>query len=143
PDDSHDLVQKAIESEHATIPAYSAAYFTLKPGTNVCVGEILRSIIREEMLHMAIACNSSIAIGGRPVINEPGFIPTYPGPSPMNIGDSVVPIKKCSLRSVRDVFMAIEEPEEPIPIHASEGRADFRTIGEFYAALEEKSKESG
>ncbi|HEY1426276.1 MAG TPA: ferritin-like protein [Caulobacteraceae bacterium] len=146
PEDLYDLVQQAIQLEHATIPAYLAAYFSLKPRTNQPVAEILRSVIVQEMLHMAIACNLLIALGGQPVINKPGFIPTYPGPLPMGIGDLIVPIEKCSVGLVRDTFMAIEEPETPIHINALRAAAaapTFRTIGEFYDALAAKLLELG
>lgn len=141
PKDLYDLVQYAIELEHSTIPAYLAAYFSLKPGSNPAVGAILRSIVVQEMLHMAIACNLLIALGGYPVINKPGFIPKYPGPLPMGIGDLIVPIEKCSVDLVQNTFMAIEEPETPIHINALRAAAPaqtFRTIGEFYDALEAK-----
>jgi rubrerythrin len=146
PDDLHELVQNAIELEHATIPTYLAAYFSLKPGTNQPVAEILRSVVVEEMLHMAIACNLLIALGGYPVINKPRFIPTYPGPLPMSIGnDLIVPIEKCSVDLVKKTFMAIEEPEDPIHIGALRAAAPvtFGTIGEFYDALEEKLLQLG
>lgn len=143
PEDLHDLVQKAIELEHSTIPTYLAAYYTLKLGTNQPVAEILRSIIVEEMLHMSIASNLLIAMGGRPVIDKPGFIPTYPGPLPMNIGDLIVPIAKCSLDLVEHIFMEIEKPEHPIDIQALRAAPDYHTIGEFYAALDAKITELG
>jgi hypothetical protein len=141
PRDLHDLVQRAIELEHATIPPYLCAYFTLKLGFNQVVAEILRSIVVEEMLHMSIAANLLIAIGGSPAIDKPCFIPVYPGPLPMNIGDGlVVPLEKCTLDLVRDVFMLIEQPEEPVKLRAV---ADYHTIGDFYAALEAKLRELG
>ncbi|HEY1750708.1 MAG TPA: ferritin-like protein [Caulobacteraceae bacterium] len=147
PEDLHDLVQSAIELEHATIPTYLAAYFTLKPGTNEAVAGVIRSIVVQEMLHMAIACNLLIALGGRPVIDKPCFIPTYPGPLPMSIGhDLIVPIEKCSIDLVQNVFMKIEEPEDPIHINALASLAtqpQFSTIGAFYDALEAKLLEMG
>lgn len=143
--DLYDFVQAAIELEHATIPAYLCAYFTLKPGTNQTVGEIIRSVVIEEMLHISIASNIMIAIGGSPVINKPGFIPKYPGPLPMNIGEGlIVGLEKCSRELVRNVFMAIESPLNPLkPTQAEMALAEFHTIGEFYAALDEKLQELG
>lgn len=147
PEDLHDVVQKAIQLEHATIPAYLAAYFTLKQGSNQPVAAILRSIVVEEMLHMAIACNLLIALGGRPVIDEPGFIPTYPGPLPMGIDDDlIVPIEKCSLELVGNIFMRIEKPEHPIDIKAMlalPAAQQFSTIGQFYDALVERLRHMG
>lgn len=145
PGDLYDMVQKAIELEHATIPTYLCAYFSLKLGTNQTIGDIIRSVAIEEMLHMSIASNLLIAIGGSPVINRKGFVPNYPGPLPMNIGNGLrVPLEKCSIPLVRDVFMKIEEPEEPIVFKSlAAGEPQYRTIGEFYAAVDDKLKELG
>lgn len=145
PAELHDLVQKAIELEHATIPTYLCAYFTLKTGTNQAIADIIRSVAIEEMLHMSIASNLLIAIGGSPVINRPGFVPVYPGPLPMDIGDGLrVPLEKCSIPLVRDVFMKIEEPEEPIVFKSlAAGEPQYHTIGEFYAAVDAKLQELG
>jgi hypothetical protein len=142
-DDLHEPVQKAIELEHATIPAYLCALYTLKPGYNQVVAEIIRSVVREEMLHMTIACNFLIALGGAPAINKKEFIPIYPGPLPMNIGDGlIVPLAKATVEHVKDVFMVIEEPEDPIQIRAAIA-ANYATIGQFYGALEKKIIELG
>lgn len=145
PEELHELVQSAIELEHATIPAYLTAYLTLKLGTNQPVAEIIRSVLIEEMLHMSIASNLLLALGGSPQIDKPGFVPRYPGPLPMHIGDLTVPLAKCSIALVRDVFMKIEEPEDPIPIPSKLAAAppDYRTIGEFYLALMVKLQELG
>ena len=114
-------LQKAIELEHATIPPYLTAYYTLR-GTSAggkAARQIIHSIVIEEMLHMHLACNILNAIGGAPLINAPGFIPTYPGPLPMGIGGAdglVVGIKRYSKATVQNTFMEIEEPENPIHI---------------------------
>ena len=143
PEDLHGLVQSAIKLEHATIPAYLAAYFTLKLGTNQPVGEIIRSVVVQEMLHMTIAANLLIAIGGHPQIDRPDFIPTYPGPLPLDIGgDLIVGIEKCSIAQVQTMFMAIEQPQEPIDIKALQA-GPYATIGEFYDALDLKLAEFG
>jgi hypothetical protein len=137
-------LQKAIELEHATIPPYLTAYYTLR-GTSAggaAARQILHSIVIEEMLHMHLACNILNAIGGAPVINAPGFIPNYPGPLPMGIGGAdglVVGIKRYSKATVQNTFMEIEEPENPIHIPvkpALEAIApSFETIGQFYTAI--------
>ena len=143
------LVQAAIELEHATIPPYLCGYFTLKLGTNEAVGEVIRSVVIEEMLHMTLACNVLNAIGGSPSINDPKFVPTYPGGLPMGIGDNLqVYLRKCSIDQVQTVFMAIEEPEDPIFIPtetmkmlALGAQQQFDTIGAFYMFLKAKLKE--
>ena len=143
PEDLHELVEDAVRLEHATIPPYLCAYFTLKPDGNQAIAEIIRSVVIEEMLHMTIASNLLIAIGGAPQIDRPGFVPTYPGKLPMNVGNSLtVHLRKCSAMQVHDVFMEIEKPEDvlefPKALLLAEPPA---TIGKFYAALVEKLEE--
>ena len=138
-------LQSAIELEHATIPPYLTAYYTLR-GTSAgakAARDILHSIVVEEMLHMQLACNILNAIGGAPLINTPNFIPNYPGPLPMGIGGAqglIVGIKRYSKATVHDTFMEIEEPENPIhipirPLVAEAIATSFETIGAFYDAI--------
>ena len=116
--------------------------FSLKPATNRKIAELIRSVVIEEMLHMTIAANILIATGGSPQINTEDFVPKYPGPLPMNIGDLTVGIEAFSIPLVNDIFMAIEEPEHPIPVSKVES-AGFATIGAFYDAIKSKIRELG
>src|SRR5207248_2431239 len=75
-------LQQAIQLEHATIPAYLYALYSIKPNSNTAIQEVLLSVVKEEMLHMSQACNILNAIGGSPAIDHPGFVPQYPGPLP-------------------------------------------------------------
>lgn len=137
-------LQNAIELEHSTIPPYLTAMLSLRTGTNVDIARQIREIVIEEMLHMTIAANILIAIGGSPAINKSDFIPKYPGPLPMNIGDLVVGIEAFSIELVKNTFMAIEEPENPIPIKTTELAApEYATIGQFYDAIKEQIKVLG
>ena len=106
-------LQLAVELEHATLPPYLTALYSIKDGCNVEVAQIIRSVVIEEMLHMGLAANMLISIGGHPQINKAGFVPTYPGPLPGGLrGNLIVHLRKCSIAQIRDVFMSIEEPEE-------------------------------
>ena len=117
PEELHKYLRAAVKLEHSTIPPYLTAMFSLKP-VNAQIAGLIRSIVVEEMLHMMIASNILIAIGGAPQINTKNFVPDYPGPLPMSIGnDLIVGIEAFSIPLVRDVFMAIEQPENEIPIH--------------------------
>ena len=108
-------LQTAIELEHATIPAYLYALFSLKAGRNREVADIIRGIVVEEMMHMALAANILNAVGGTPVLDRPAFVPRYPGHLPGSVRpDLVVTLRRCSIGQIRDVFMAIEEPEETL-----------------------------
>lgn len=131
-------LQNAVELEHSTIPPYLTALFSLRPGTNTEIANQIRGIVIEEMLHMTIAANILIAIGGSPSINQTDFVPKYPGPLPMNIGDLQVGINAFSINLVKNTFMDIEEPEHPIPVKVMTEEMtvqEFATIGQFYDAI--------
>ena len=112
-------LQYAIELEHATIPPYLTALYSLKPGTNVAIAGLISGIVFQEMQHMAHAANILNAIAGQPQVDRLDFIPRYPGGLPFHIGDRNgqhfdVPLQRFSLDLVQNVFMRIEEPDQPI-----------------------------
>ena len=108
-------LQQAIELEHATLPTYLYALYSLVPGKNGAIARLMLSVILEEMLHMALACNILNAVGGQPVIDSPAFVPTYPGPLPGGVESNLqVPLSPFSLPLIENVFMVIEEPEDPL-----------------------------
>lgn len=131
-------LQHAIELEHATIPPYLYALYSIVQGANEEIAEILESIVVEEMLHLTLAANVINALGGRPVLDSPGFIPTYPGPLPGAVEEGLtVGLAPCSLEVVTNVFMVIEQPEETLdfPV-ALAAEAQPLTIGRFYRQIE-------
>ncbi len=156
-------VQNAVMFEHATIPAYLTAYYSVDPRKNAAISTLIRSVLVQEMLHMVIAANILNAIGGAPQINQPGFIPTYPGPLPMMIADGlIVGLEKFSFDLVLNTFMRIEMPEHPqdfpskgsqkIRLHSDhivkmqnlrETGDPYPTVGSFYDAIAKKIVEFG
>jgi hypothetical protein len=107
------MLQLAIELEHAVIPPYLCALFSIRPGRNVEIASRLRSVVIEEMLHMALACNLLVAVGGEPQIDKPAFVPRYPCRLPAGVlPDLTVSLGRCTRERIRDVFMRIEEPEQ-------------------------------
>lgn len=146
-EDLHEFVQSALELEHSIIPPYLTAYYTLHPGRNDEIAMAVRNVVVEEMLHLTIAGNLLLALGGKPRLAGPGFVPTYPTVLPMNIGDLTVGLAPYSRELVHDVFMRIEEPEHPIEFpaqaSASPDMDTFATIGEFYEALISKLVDIG
>ena len=133
-------LQQAIELEHATLPTYLYALYSLKPGTNERIARLVLSVIMEEMLHMALACNILNAVGGHPKINKADFIPTYPGPLPGGVeSDLQVPLSPFSLSLIECVFMVIEEPEDPLrfPVKLAAEAQPQLTIGHFYERIKQ------
>ena len=135
PKSVRDSLQNAIELEHATIPVYLYALYSLDADLNAGIVQILESVVVEEMLHMTLAANVLSALGGSPRIDRPGFIPTYPGPLPGGVqSDLTVSLAPFSLQQL-DTFLQIEEPEHPLTIKAAALPAGTITIGDFYHAI--------
>lgn len=140
----HKALLTAIQLELATLPPYLTALYSIKPGMNVEIAAILRHVAMQEMLHFCLVGNVLNAIGGQCQVTAAEFVPRYPGPLPMNIGTKpdkpfIVPLRKLSIELIRDIFMTIEEPEDPNR-YANEHTPvpktpQHHTIGEFYDAL--------
>ena len=136
PEGLHRALQLAIELEHSTIPPYLYALYSLDPAANKSIYHLIFTIVTEEMLHMSLACNVLNAIGGKPVIDRAKFIPRYPGPLPGSVEhDLIVGLSGFTRQLVKNTFMVIEEPEDPLnfPVREAMLAAVPRTtIGEFY-----------
>lgn len=130
-----DALQNAVKLEHATIPLYLYGLYSLQQGKNVAIGEILQSVVVEEMLHMTLASNVLNALGGSPQIDLPGFIPTYPGPLPGGVESSLtVALAPFSMVQL-ETYLSIEQPEDPLQFPVARAAEDTVTIGEFYTKI--------
>jgi Ferritin-like len=136
-------LQTAIELEHATIPPYLYAYWSLSDPNQTIQG-LIRSVVIEEMGHLALACNVLNAIGGSPSIDNAAFVPQYPGPLPGGVEDQlVVPLAPFSIVLVENVFMVIEEPENPLVFPEALNADEVITIGRFYTAIRDAIAAAG
>lgn len=127
-----DALQHAIMLEHATIPAYLCALYSIEDGSNVEAADIIRSVVMEEMLHMVLAANVLNAVGGEPSLDHAGFVPRYPTQLPYSDGRLVVGLRRFSPEAVA-TFLAIERPE---PAGARPLLEGYDTIGQLYAGVE-------
>ena len=131
-------LQAAILLEHYTIPAYLCAMWTIKAGANVEPSYVIRSVVIEEMLHMALAANVLNAVGGHPVVAAPNMVPVYPS----NVPYTSIPIalRRFDEANVRS-FAAIEQPGpdhlKPMLFGAEVGvEKKYGSIEEFYDDIE-------
>lgn len=143
-------LQNAIVLEHATIPTYLTAYYSVKPdaAANQEAAAMVRSVVIEEMLHMTLAANVLNAIGGKPMIDSPAFVPKFPGPLPGGVHEGFkVSLTSLSKDSLKDIYMVIEEPEDPLDFEAAPllsappDEVDSFTIGEFYTSIKQHLRE--
>jgi hypothetical protein len=108
-DQLHDYLYRAMQLEHATIPAYLTALYSLHPDTNSAARHILRVLAVEEMLHLTLAANVLNALGGQPDLTRAGFVPAYPARLPDGETDFLVDLQPFSRRAV-DTALQIERP---------------------------------
>jgi len=127
-------LQTAVLLELSTLPPYLCAFWSIH-GTSVHaqhVSKFIRSVVQEEMLHMAMACNILNAIGGKPVLNDPARLAAFPCSLPGHSKTShafTVSLNKCCPAAV-ETFLKIELPERVLKEkHHEDG---WCTIGEFY-----------
>ena len=71
-------LQWAIELEHATLPPYLCALYSLDAEKNKDAVQVISSVFVEEMLHLTLAANLLNAVGGSPVLDAPHLLPAYP-----------------------------------------------------------------
>jgi hypothetical protein len=126
-------LQWALSVELSTIPPYRCALYSLKDRTTDAA-RLVRDVVIEEMLHMALVSNLMNAIGGQPSLAG-DYVPLYPGFMPHHAdGGPFIQLQPLSAELARVVFMAIEQPE--LDRHAPAQGDDFATIGQFYKAIE-------
>jgi hypothetical protein len=144
-------LEAAVQLELSVIPPYLCALYTLQPGANEEVSQIIRSVVVEEMLHMILAANVLNAVDGRLRMTDPGFVPTYPTYLPDGNESFLVHLLPFSPEAV-ETFLKIEEPsyepppaameslaktaaaKPPVPLRLAE-LGPYETVGDFYKAI--------
>jgi hypothetical protein len=124
-------LQWAIELEHATLPSYLCALYSLDPDHNPEAAEVLGSVFVEEMLHLALAANLANAIGGRPQLDIPRMLPGYPRPLPHSDGSIELSLLPFGVEAV-ELFARVEQPASPTAPDQCDG---YSTISQFYEAI--------
>lgn len=150
-DDLISYLHAAMALEHATIPPYLTAYYSIHSTTNSDAAHIIRVVAVEEMLHLTLAANVLNAIGGTPDLTRPGFVPSYPAYLPDGEDDFTVDLRPFSPEAV-ETFCKIERPgkapgarsrlvrtsDSGRPLLVSSPTVEgmrFYSIGEFYAEI--------
>lgn len=147
-------LEAAMQLEHATIPPYLTALYSIHPGTNTAAYHVIRAVVVEEMLHLTLAANMLNAVGGSPDLTRSGFMPIYPAYLPDGETDFQVDLQ-CFSKAAIQSFLKIERPARPAEagvrtvrrekkagslraarVH-DESEEHFYSIGEFYKAIED------
>ena len=142
-------LQAAVTLEFATLPPYLSALWSIKNDLSA-VADSIRQIVQEEMLHLALAANMLVSIGGRPQLATAA--PAYPGSLPLGVHPELTIHLAALSHDTLTTFLEIERPGHPghhialnaardlDALHAAEeqeqtdDRTDY-TIGEFYGHI--------
>lgn len=130
----HENLRAAIGAEFTTLPAYLYMYWSIRPASDKgspgaqAARSSIMTVIAEEMLHMGLACNLLLAVGGTPHFTHAPYLPHYPcnlirtRSNPTGVGPAVdlLPLSTAAMTMV----LGIEYPEWYAP-----GQV---TLGEFY-----------
>jgi Ferritin-like len=133
-------LQRAIELELSTIPPYLVALLSIHPSADRAAAESIRSVLMEEMLHMALVANVASSIEGSVKVTRDS-VPTYPLTfsfegrvfSDREFPVDLAPFSKGSV----ETFMKIEQPARPVleTLGFEKVEVPAPTIGEFYAMI--------
>lgn len=133
PDDLREHLQWALELEHATLPPYLCALYSLDPARNPDAAAVVSGVFVEEMLHLALVANILNAVGGRPRLDDPTMLAAHPRPMPhgdRSLRLSLLPFGPEAL----EMFLRIERPA---PTGAPAEASGYETIRQFYEAVED------
>lgn len=138
-------LQAAVTLEFATLPPYLCALWSVKDELSY-VANSLRQIVQEEMLHLALAANMLVSIGGHPKIAS--ALPVYPGKLPLDVHPELTVHLSGLTSDALATFLEIERPHHPghhVSLNAARDLSRFHeaeegaggedkeeTIGEFY-----------
>lgn len=124
-------LQWAIELEHATIPPYLCALYSIEPGKNLEAVEVISTVVVEEMLHLTLAANLLNAVGGRPRLAIPKMMPGFPRPLPHGDRSFEISLLRFGPEAI-EILLKIERPSST----GSPPEGDnYETIGQFYDAI--------
>ncbi|HEX8159185.1 MAG TPA: ferritin-like protein [Solirubrobacteraceae bacterium] len=148
----HEYLHAAMKIEHATIPPYLTALYSIHPQTNSDAVHVIRVVAVEEMLHLTLAANLLNAVGGTPDLTAPEFVPTYPTKLPDGEDDFEVSRERFSKDCIK-TFLNIERPGKAadeasrivtmdedagvsmLATVPGEPELRFYSIGEFYTEI--------
>ncbi|MCG7546840.1 ferritin-like protein [Pseudoalteromonas sp. Of7M-16] len=108
-EDLYQMLDAAIQLEHATIPPYLTALYSIYPETNIEAAATIRAVLVEEMLHMTLSANVLNALGRHPNLLSDGFVPAFPTYLPDGERDFQVSIS-CFSADTLETFLKIERP---------------------------------
>ncbi|KAI0641117.1 ferritin-like-domain-containing protein, partial [Trametes meyenii] len=138
----------AMAVELSTLPIYFCALYSINQDTNgwgfrarsqILLANTPAAVAEQEMLHLALAGNMLVALGGEQRLYDKSFMLTYPDTILFDkIPMELRPANKENL----EWFIKIEAPYQAPPKPAGDGMwlaqtlPEYNSIGEFYKGLQ-------
>lgn len=137
-------LQKAIELELTTIPPYLTAYFSLHPQSNTILANNIRSVFMEEMLHICLAGNILVSLGGQVKLGI-NNIPKYPLVMGFRCREFQVDLARACPETIH-MFRRIELPDSLPPLEEfvelmKDINIEGYSIGDFYNHIRKNLKQ--
>jgi len=134
-------LQTAMAIELATIPLYLFGMYSIKipdqyandPRYYDPVIAAIRSVVSEEMLHLSLAGNILLAVGGTPKLYDVDYIPSYPMLMPGRVPKLWLQLRKANKANLQ-TFLDVEKREKP---NAKPEPDKYETLGQFYDAIKQ------
>jgi hypothetical protein len=124
-------LQAAMAVELSTIPLYLYGMYSVKDAPAVV--KAVHGVVLEEMLHLSLAGNTLLAVGGTPKLYDPEIISAYPTPMLGRTPELILSLRKMTKENLQ-TYIDLELPE------ASDAPAqpdEYQTLGQFYKAIEQ------
>ncbi|KAG8707258.1 hypothetical protein FRC09_001932 [Ceratobasidium sp. 395] len=128
--------QTAVYVELYTIPLYLFAAYSVAPEDESGAKVVLigKYVVKQEMLHLALAGNLLCAIGGQPKLHHPEYTPTYP--RQMFYQDRIDLHLWPAFNQTIETFIRVEEPfKVPDATKGAPLLSEYNSIGDFYRGL--------
>ncbi|TDL17872.1 hypothetical protein BD410DRAFT_535231 [Rickenella mellea] len=124
-------LQTAIAVELSTIPLYLYGMYSVnQPGSPVPSN--IRGVVLEEMLHLSLAGNTLLAVGGTPKLYDSSIIPKYPAPMLGRVPELILELRGLTKENLQ-LFIDVETPEAKDAPPESD---NYQSLGQFYKAIE-------
>jgi hypothetical protein len=135
-----DHLYHAIQVELSTIPLYLYPAYSIKTAgysqwsAGMSAFRTIRSVVIEEMLHLCLARNLLVSIGGGDEVRfyDERMVPTYPSDMLHRTPKLPLNLEVCSVDLMTGTFMPLELPAKDA---APPQGGEYNTLGQFYAAI--------
>jgi len=102
-------LQWAIDLDHASLPPYLCALYSIDPERNPDAVQVVSSVFVEEMIHLALAANLLNAVGGKPRLATSHMLPRHRRRLPHGDRTMELSLRPLGAKAL-EMFLRLEQP---------------------------------